>query len=330
MAAFDAHTGALLDWQPPATLVNIAVMEAGPDRIYILGEFSDRPGMDLHALDPANNTITSWEVPALKAFTVYDIAFYDDQIIFPGRFNDNPETNLLALDTLSGEIAPWADLMNGFTLNVESMIVHGDRLYVGGEFEIYRPHTDGDPIPTPQVNLASFDLTTGRLTDWVPVVGPVALPRDQRTVIDLAASGETLYVSGEFTEIDGQPRAGLAAFSTQAGQLGAWNQSITSDGWWLAVDQHRLVAWTLGDGSVIRAFHPTTGAPLDWSLAMSWPIGVHIAGDLLFAYGDGQFTEDPDLIIAPLPAAPAPPTPTPTATAAPAEARERVYLPTVE
>lgn len=330
MAAFDVRTGGLLDWKPPATLTSVKVLEAGPDRIYIVGTFSDRPGTELHALDPVNNTVTSWAVPALRTDTIYDIAFHKGQIIFPGDDRNFPEKNLLALDTTSGQVTQWADLMNGVSLQVESMIVHGDRLYIGGEFEIYRPHTDLDPIPDPQVNLASFDLATGKLTDWLPIVGPTTLPHNQRMVFDLAAYGDILYISGRFTEIDGQPRAGLAAFSTQTGQLSAWNQQIVSEGWWLAVDQHRLVAWTLSDGSVIRVFHPTTGAPLDWSLAMSWPIGLHMAGDLLFAYGTGQSTQDPELIIAPLPAAPAPPTPTPTATAAPAEARARVYLPAVE
>lgn len=320
IAAFDVRTGALLDWQPPSTLAEVKVLEAGLDHIYIVGSFSDRPGKNLHALDPATNIVTSWAIPINGIDSIYDMVFYNGRIIFPGYKNDMIDPSLLVLDTQTGQITPWADLIAGTVFEIVSMIMHHDRLYISGTFEIYRPHPEDTPpelIPAPQVNLAAFDLATGELTDWLPIVGPPAAPLNQREVIDLAAYNDTLYISGEFTSIDGQPRAGLAAFSTLTGQLRGWNQSITSEGWWLAVDQHRLVAWTLGDGSVIRSFHSATGEPLGWSLAMSWPIGLHMAGDLLFAYGTGESTQDPELIIAPLPAASP-------------EGRARVYLPMVE
>jgi hypothetical protein len=97
-------------------------------------------------------------------------------------------------------------------------------VYVGGEFTSVRP--PGDPAGTGEVDqayLAAFNASTGALiTTFAPTFTGISSscdPNDPCGVTALAVSpdGNTLYVGGSFTGVDGSYRAYVAALNITGG-----------------------------------------------------------------------------------------------------------------
>lgn len=97
---------------------------------------------------------------------------------------------------------------------VWSQVVVGNTVFAGGSFTSARPA--GSPAGTNEVtrsNLMSYDITTGVMTAFAPVVNG--------TVQTVAASpdGKRLYIGGNFSSVDGQTRYRVAAFDIGTGVL---------------------------------------------------------------------------------------------------------------
>ncbi|WP_394274727.1 PKD domain-containing protein [Luteococcus sp.] len=93
----------------------------------------------------------------------------------------------------------------------------GNTVYVGGEFANARPAgaAPGTQL-TPRSNLLAYDLATGVLRPgFAPVVNGAV-----RTVT-VSPDGSKLYIGGNFTAVNGQPRQRIAAFNTSDGSLDA-------------------------------------------------------------------------------------------------------------
>ena len=105
---------------------------------------------------------------------------------------------------------------------VWSILVLGDRIYLGGEFTTVNG--------VPRSRLAAIDATTGELTAWAP--------RANNRVLDLAASadGSRIYVGGGFSSISGVSRRQLAAVDAATGAVDPlWRPSASHSVYALAV-----------------------------------------------------------------------------------------------
>ena len=70
--------------------------------------------------------------------------------------------------------------------------------------------------------IAALDAMTGHATAWDP-----AFRGDPGAIVNsLAVCGSTVFVSGRFDAIGGQPRSGLAALDTSSGSATAWNPGV--------------------------------------------------------------------------------------------------------
>ena len=76
-----------------------------------------------------------------------------------------------------------------------ALLVAGDRVYVGGEFDSIGGES--------RTNLAALDATTG--------VPSPRNPRPDDTVFSLAASGSQLVVGGDFHGVGSEAHSGLGA-----------------------------------------------------------------------------------------------------------------------
>ena len=98
---------------------------------------------------------------------------------------------------------------------VWSQAVVGTTVYAAGRFTSARPA--GAPAgtsETPRGNLLAYDIRTGVLqTSFAPQLNGQAL------TVTASPDGSRVYVGGDFTEADGQPRSRIAAYSTATGQL---------------------------------------------------------------------------------------------------------------
>ncbi|WP_159081295.1 PKD domain-containing protein [Nocardioides sediminis] len=94
---------------------------------------------------------------------------------------------------------------------VWSQAMRGDIVYAGGNFDEARPAGAAEGTGVLRDNLVAYDVTTGEMTDFDPSF-------DQQ-VRAVAVDGDRLYVGGEFSTVDGQPRGRLAAFDLTTGEL---------------------------------------------------------------------------------------------------------------
>lgn len=118
---------------------------------------------------------------------------------------------------------------------VYAVAIVGNTVYAGGRFTSARPY--GSPAGSNEVartNLLAFDLTTGALLPWAPVVAGTPFTgtadfctktANGQTLCDAvfrirsSPDGSRIYVGGDFTSINGVGRYRVAAFDTASGNL---------------------------------------------------------------------------------------------------------------
>ncbi|GAB2816604.1 PQQ-binding-like beta-propeller repeat protein [Streptomyces daliensis] len=133
----------------------------------------------------------------------------------PGE-NRTPRTNFAAFDAVTGELLPCAPSFTGGSGSVRALetSADGEVLYVGGSFGTV---TSGER-ETGVSNAVAFDTADCSLrADFRPGVAA--------TVRAIEPSGDTVYLGGDFGEVDGETRDRIAAVTT-SGTLLPFRASI--------------------------------------------------------------------------------------------------------
>ncbi|WP_210509039.1 PKD domain-containing protein [Naasia sp. SYSU D00057] len=113
-------------------------------------------------------------------------------------------------ETVSTDVLPTAQI-DGI---VWSTAIVGTTVYAGGSFSYARPAgAAAGSNQQRRYNLMAFSLTTGQMTSFAPNVNG--------TINSVSASpdGTRLYIGGTFTQVNGQARNRVAAFSIPGGTL---------------------------------------------------------------------------------------------------------------
>ncbi|MCB0991986.1 MAG: discoidin domain-containing protein, partial [Acidimicrobiales bacterium] len=152
------------------------------------------------------------DTPVATDGRVYAGAQQGDRIIVGGTFTSVEPTsgasaialaNMYVFDVNTGTLDP-----HQFTVNDRVSVViaaaEDDHVFVGGSFS----DIDG----TARHKLAKLDLDAG-------VVDPVFVAHTNAQVKDLVLVGNTLYLTGGFTEVNDVPRLGLAAVDATTGEV---------------------------------------------------------------------------------------------------------------
>jgi len=142
----------------------------------------------------------------------------------PDGLTSIPRQNLAAIDVITGQVLPWAPQADAGA--VFGMETDGSQIFVAGDFtSITWTASDGvTPTITPRAHFAS--IAADRYGTLLPIQASSNLR--QRA---LALSGTTLYIGGEFSSVDGQPRDRLAAIdlaSDPPGALLSWSPSANA------------------------------------------------------------------------------------------------------
>src|SRR5262245_46700132 len=115
------------------------------------------------------------------------------------------------------------------------------------------------------------------------------------TVAGLALDGTTLYLSGEFTAVRGEPRQYLASVSAESGRLTNWRpdpdnlvQTLSSRNGVLYVGGNFT---TIGDSarSCLAAFDTKSGRATAWNPSANNEVDAITSGDTVIYIG-GRFT----------------------------------------
>ena len=269
LAAVDAATGELTDWNPGANGPVLALAASGDGRrIFAGGEFTEVGGAvhnRLAAVDAASGSVDkAWDPQANGP--VHALAVSGGRVYLGGNFGSvdgQARARLAMVEGATGELDPtWRPSANA---GVGKLAVSGDgtRVYAGGSF--------GEVSGRPRLHLAALGAATGAPTRW--------RPDPRRPVLDFALSGKRVYtaegglgggavaayqlgtgrrawglrgdgdcqavavlgnrvyVGGHFTSLAGKARIRLAAVGSRRGTLDrTWRPKANSDVWELTAD----------------------------------------------------------------------------------------------
>lgn len=207
LAAFDATTGRLKDWNPSPNGFGIQSVILSHGKIYVCGFFSTIGGQyryGLAALDTLTGAATDWFPTTNDWVTTLELG--GDTLYAGGNFTTMdgvPRGRLASFDLMTGEMTSWNPIAD---TDVYDLAVSGSTVYVAGFF--------GSMGGVPRKYIAAVDGITGAVTDWNPSA--------DSWVDAVAVVGERVFVGGTFRTIGGQSRERLAAIDVATGNATDW------------------------------------------------------------------------------------------------------------
>lgn len=219
MASIELPSGELRSWQPPVyageggrPVVNH--LELGGGRMLVGGNFEFHGGEwrpYLIAIDLATGKLDRGFDPDPNG-AVHALLPAPDGDLYVGggftRIGGAIRLRLARIDGATGEVVQsFGD--PGVDAVVMKIARHGTQVYVGGGFS----EVGGEA----RAHLARLNGTTGALDQGfdVPVGSTIR-------ALEVTPDGATLFVVGQFSQVDGKPRKLVAAINTGLGRVRTW------------------------------------------------------------------------------------------------------------
>jgi WD40 repeat protein len=264
-----------------------AIADAG-DRTIIGGLFTRYGGRERAnvAAINANGTVdTAWD-PGTNGIVKAVAVSEDNSTVFLGGLfttvGGQARANLAAVDALTGDVLDtWTANTGGTTPDVNSLAVHGNRLYVGGRY--------GSIDGTTRKRLVALDVATGDIiTSFKPA------PNGMIREVVVSPDGTKVYAGGGFSIIGGQTRGARAAeLLASTGAATAFNP--TGDGGnavTVEITPDGSTFFYSTENNTVFAYDPdASNAPL-WSRKMSGNTQAMAAGPSGELYIGGHFSQD--------------------------------------
>ncbi len=223
LAEFNPGAGQVTSWQPQGEFADNTpeALAVSTGTVYVGGEFSSYitprgtvSRRALAAFSRGTGKLTSWNPSADGP--VFTLALAGGLVYAGGLFEHigfTPRNGVAAI-TAQGRATSWNANVN-LTGQVNALQVAGNTVYLGGSFDTVAGQ--------PRVDLAAVTTSSGALLPWAPnTTAPFG------TVQTLAAGGNTVYVGGNFLQLQGH--IGLAAFTADTGTLTPFRADINPGG----------------------------------------------------------------------------------------------------
>lgn len=223
LASIDVTTGQPTNWNPEANN-SVTDISAFKNRIYTLGIFTQLNGQTrrgLASFDTATGGLTTWD-PAAVAITYPSRMTFSDSLIYVGgNYNpasptSNQRVGLMAFNLNTSALNPMSINIGPANRTIGALCLKGNTLYVSGTFE----SVNGSA----REMIAAVHATTGALLPWNPIIG-VPYNNFPYGVSEMALSDTTMFIAGNFSSINGQPRKNLAEVGLVGGGLTSFSAS---------------------------------------------------------------------------------------------------------
>jgi hypothetical protein len=296
--------GSVSDWAPAVTgspgyvapPVVLALAVHG-SRVFIGGDFrfiGGQPRMDVGCVSTTTGAVLDWVADTPEDGYVRALALQGDTLFVGGGFSSlggASRSSLAAVSALTGEVLPWRmDVFGG----AYALLACADTLYVGGDFLAIagQPQPILVAVDVPSATLLPIDFKArGINQDYVPAPQVAALSK----------VGDTLFAVGNFTQIGGQVRSGIAALNATTGGALAWSPDTTGPRG--AFPPLLCLSVAVSGGAVYiggfftlvgDAYHPfvaawdqQTGRVRDWTPRPDYAVyALATQGDTLYAGGE--------------------------------------------
>ena len=245
---------------------------ATTERILAGGEFTTPKELikDHVAIDLATDTIQDW--PLTDVGTIYDMILDGDTFYLayskPGSSAIGAFNRADGSQRWSIPVSPWAT----------SLALDGNTLYAGGLFTL----VNGEA----RSRLAAIDINTQQLLNWQPLLEAAG----SFWVNDVWVDSKQIYITGTFTTVNGEGRAGFAVLDS-SGQLSNFNPVTNSAITHVSFDTHSI--YLSGYFSLVEGISQTGLAVFDkQTLSLKdWPIksftGIGVTHDSASVYASG-------------------------------------------
>lgn len=183
--------------------------------IYVAGNFTtiaNQPMNSIARLSIADATVDlNWNLNCMESI-MYSVCVVGEKICIGGGFTDINRivrNNIVRFNTKTG--LPDFNWNPDINSEVKTLAMNGNDLYVGGNFT--------SVAGTSIYHLAKLNKNDGKLDlNWNPN------PNEGSIIKTIAVAENDVFVGGEFTQIGGQSRNGLAKLNNSTGVANAsWN-----------------------------------------------------------------------------------------------------------
>jgi hypothetical protein len=242
--------------------------------LYVAGHFNSIGGTiryGIAALDPTKNTsnVLSWNAGLDDGDWVDDIEIQNSTLYMAGYFDSVNGTFCPAAASLNLANASlntaWVPYANNSIKTIGSTPTS---VFLGGDFSGINS--------TDVVGVVVIDESTNKI--W-----PHTIDLEGGQVDAMTVNGNTLYIGGQFSTVNGQSRKNLAAFNLTNGQLLAWAPTVS--GTTATFDNTRVATMEVKDNVLyiggifleitangvstpranLAALNTTNGAPTTWN-----------------------------------------------------------------